>query len=98
MEPSYLAGQVLPVICICRCATFVTRTLYWACIHGACEWVTVKPMNINHLDSHMYHVLYFGVLIWSIVGRVTLNRDIHKYIERVTAYIWNNNDENVIIR
>jgi hypothetical protein len=42
----------------------------WTCIYGACECVIVKPMNINHLDSHMYHVLYFGVLICSSFGGV----------------------------
>jgi hypothetical protein len=62
-----LLRRKLPVIVICRCATFVTCALD---VHLR-ECVIVNPMNIDHLDSYMYHVLYVGVLIRSIFGGVT---------------------------
>jgi hypothetical protein len=53
-------------------------------MYCACEFMIAKPMNINHRDSHMYHVLYFGVLIWSSFGGVTVYRDIDTYIDTYT--------------
>jgi hypothetical protein len=38
--------------------------------------VISNPINIDHPDSHMYHVLYLGVLIRSSFGGVTYYMDI----------------------
>jgi hypothetical protein len=46
----------------------------------ACALADVQILSqykINHLDSHMYHVLYFGVLIRSSFGEVTSVTNIH---------------------
>jgi hypothetical protein len=41
----------------------------------------LKPMNINHLDSRIYHVLYFGVLNRSSFGGVRAYVRTHTYIQ-----------------
>jgi hypothetical protein len=76
-EPRWLA-----VDCCCLITMQIRRHARLACIYGACECMIAKPMNIDHLDSTIYHVLYFGVLIWSSFGGVTL----YRYIGTVTAY------------
>jgi hypothetical protein len=43
----------------------------------ACECMIAKPMNMDNLGYHMHLVLYFGVLIRSSVGRVSLHTYIH---------------------
>jgi hypothetical protein len=97
-QPSVHQSNALPtephglaVDCCCLKAIFITmqirRHARLACSYGACECMIAKPMNINRIDSHMYHVLHFGVLIWSSFGGVyRMYKHAYKYTCRVTAY------------
>jgi hypothetical protein len=67
--------HLLAVHCCCLKAIFITmqirRHARLTCIYSACECMIAKLMYIDNLDGHMYHVLYFGVLIRSSFGGVT---------------------------